>query len=358
MEDKNKNVFGWILVCISFVLIVSCICSGLLKKESENEFISNNEIDENMEKENVVEEDNKQESTKYISEESGNNVEVIRLTKDNQEIEFNNQLIQLKIDENSIYLNNEVVGKNYEYENVNIIIDKKFIILFWPGAQAGNLILGYINEDLEYIEADKWLDNNINAINNLHYYNDKLYGQMSVRGKYNNEWNEYDYDFKNIEFVYENKKLKINESMIIYELEAMKEDDEYELKSQSFMFNGNMVHMKLNTIDEYHSDLYINDKKVATYDNNRVTVYVMDKYMIISCLCSACGERVIGYINENLDHFGLDISIFNTDYDAGIYQEKGKIVADKAINDVELCGNSKKIEFVYEKGKLTVKDVK
>ncbi len=363
MEEKRKNILIGILIGIIVILIGVFCYLGFIKKSSNikstndnNQQVNTNNSMSDNEKENDKNNENKSENN--LNRDNGNNIEVIGLTVNNQEIKFNNQIIEIKIDENNIYLNNKMVGKNYGYDNINAIIDQKFIILFWPGAQAGNLILGYINEDLEYVDSDKWLDNSINAINNLHYYNYKLYGEMSVRSKYNNERNEYDYDFKNIEFVYENKKLKINKSMIIYELEAMKEENEYELKSQSFMFNGNIVHMKLNTIDEYHSDLYINDKKVATYDYDHVVIYVMDKYMIISWPGTTCGELVLGYINENLDHSDLDIDIFNTDYGTGIYQENGKIVADKTINDVELCGSRKKIEFVYLNRKLITKDVK
>ncbi len=324
-------------------------CLLLVKKDTGyNPNDSEQKDTEVKQKDNKVEEDNNQESTKYISEDNENNIEVIKLTQNNQEIEFNKQIIQLKIDESNIYLNNKAISKNNGYDNINIIIDDKYIMLFWPGAQAGNYILGYINEDLEYIESDKWFDDSVIAVNNLHYYNDILYGQIIMRGKYNNELNEYNISTKNIEFVYENKKLRFNETINIYELNE---------NEQSLTFNGNKVYLKLVSIDDIHSDLYINDKKLVTINYDPIIVYVMDKYMIIAS-GNQCGEHILGYINENLDYADMEISIYDTDYEAGIYQEKDKIIANEAINDVELCGGRKKIEFVYENGKVDVKEVK
>ncbi len=131
---------------------------------------------------------------------------------------------------------------------------------------------------------------------------------------------------------------------------------------KQFVFNGKTI--KLNLVYTNNGgEIYLNDKKVDTIEwSGELVLYITEKYILFSWPGTTCGEIIVGYINENGNYVGelLTSLTYKDDDDTffGIYKENDKIIGYAVVNEPELCGSKQKIEFVYDKGKLTVKDVK
>ncbi len=136
---------------------------------------------------------------------------------------------------------------------------------------------------------------------------------------------------------------------------------EIDENDKEFKFNGKTLNMKVIDNSDEHSGLYFNGKIVAN-DYGHYFLYITEKFILVSWPGTTCGELVVGYINENGNYVGelLTSLTYKDDDDTffGIYKENDKIIGYAVVNEPELCGDSNKIEFVYDKGKLTVKDVK
>jgi biopolymer transport protein ExbD len=101
-----------------------------------------------------------------------------------------------------------------------------------------------------------------------------------------------------------------------------------------------------------NSDLYINNKKVATLDYSNVTVSVVSKYLIVEWPGAQIGSLALGYINENGEYYdiGVENSIHN------IYEENGKIYGYKDPMDLEK--DPIKVEIVFNGSNIKIEEVK
>ena len=97
----------------------------------------------------------------------------------------------------------------YDYDNIYLYVTSKYILISWPGAQAGEIILGYINEDGKYFEfrAGEFVD--------LYQDDNKLIGYLCQNEEIKMNDGQTIIDFcsskKKTEFVYENNKLTTKE---------------------------------------------------------------------------------------------------------------------------------------------------
>lgn len=110
--------------------------------------------------------------------------------------------------------------------------------------------------------------------------------------------------------------------------------------------------------DDNLYDLYINDKVVKTLDSNEVEVYVIDKFLLVVLRGGQCfGGVPLGAINEDGEYVNINKNNHVNIYD--IHLENNKVVAKaEKSNEYDYCGESEKVELVYNKSSIEMKKIK
>lgn len=131
-------------------------------------------------------------------------------------------------------------------------------------------------------------------------------------------------------------------------------------KSQDIKVNGKVLKIKIiGKNDGLNGDLYVNDKVIHTFDYDHVSVYVLDKYLLIVWQGGQClGAVKLGAINENGEYISIDSdSAYVNIYD--IHSENGKVLAKAQISDdYDLCGPEVKVELTYDEKNVIIKKAK
>ena len=126
----------------------------------------------------------------------------------------------------------------------------------------------------------------------------------------------------------------------------------------------------ISTNDGLNGDLYIDDKKITTYEYSDLEVYLANKFIIIVWGGSQCGELILGYINEEGEYLdkptGITIEgLRNQDGELFIendnliyfYLESGKLFGSVSYsNEYDVCAYTKKTEFAYNDKKIETKE--
>jgi len=246
------------------------------------------------------------------------------LTKINRTVELGDDSVQMKLVDGSIYLNDKKV-KSGKYSNITVLSMDNFIIL-----QYGDEVIGFINENKEYI------DKSYGDITNIHFEDDResIIGIKSSDDKYNT-----------VEIEYLKTKLNIYETVSRFELN--------ENTNLAVKFNGNSF------IKVSNNNLYLNDKLIKEFkvDGEYAPdkIYVMDKYILLVRQGGQCAAGiVVGAINEKGDYINVDTNGHVNIY--GIHIENGMVVAKAQISsDDEYCGTEEKIELVYNTSSINMK---
>lgn len=126
----------------------------------------------------------------------------------------------------------------------------------------------------------------------------------------------------------------------------------------------------ISTNDGLNGDLYIDDKKITTYEYSDLEVYLANKFIIIVWGGSQCGELILGYINEAGEYLdepaGIVIEglrnqdgelVIENDSLIYFYLESGKLFGSVSYsNEYDLCAYTKKTEFAYNDKKIEMKE--
>lgn len=148
----------------------------------------------------------------------------------------------------------------------------------------------------------------------------------------------------------------------IYIYDAIKNDvqsKQLTKNNQSIKLNNKDIKVKLISMnDGLNGDLYINDKKVATFDYDQAQIYITEKFAVIAWQGGQCrGDVLIGAINENGEYININSNKYVNCY--GIHIENGKILAKaQKSNEYDVCGEEEKIELVYDTKTVEMKKAK
>lgn len=354
MENKEiKSNNGIIIGVMAFIIIVLaglCIYLLFIKKDegvvdnnnqnnvvdSGNDNYTNNNNQHRNEKIEIIKHVNSYVGDLYLDSDGkcyfslsnnvGNNANLKSIK--NKQVRYTN------IEKNSNYQSDYLDAISFDnmYEDINYVKDGQagygYFILYAPGTGL------YLISD-EAIEQDGSLELMLpNVLKRINY--SSVGSESSQDGV--------------ISYVIDNNNNKIYlHDAVLNDIKGI----ELTESSQTVFFNNKNINMKFVTNNGSKGDLFIDDKKIATFDYNHLIVYVTNKFIAISWPGAQCGELIVGYINEE------NKFLESNDFIENLHYENGKVIGMLSYdNEYDLCAGRKKVEIIYAKNSVTTKDVK
>ena len=339
MKD-NKSILIEILIGIIIILMGLYIYLTFLKKEEIK--IVNDDIKQNNANSFVVKKSVESFYFNVLLDTEGNTYFGI---KDISNLVNNNKLANL--------FNN---AKTYSYNNKNEKLVKidlqniKDIKTINKGNDGGKYIFFLDQYDKLYALFDFDIKNTgditpltdevLNKVSSVYpVCNDNVcdvYVDINIEGKK---------EIISLYDLFENNLINKKGNNLTYELRKIKLDESNQIVS----FQN--VKVKLKRIN---NKLYIDDKIIT--DTDGYYVYIANNFMILTS-DGQVSENIEGYITDKLNFVDSD---GNYGISSPIYMEKNMFFANVRNCDCVSCDcdNFKKIEFIYENGNLTIKEVK
>ena len=158
-KDRKKNLLLAIILIVGSVLIAMGLYFLFSKKEETPVKPTNptSEIDVSKDKIELVIDDMHEDMARTI--ELGNNFYTFKLIKNENE-------------KYELYLNDEKI-ETLDYSTVTVYLVDRYLIVSWPGAQAGKLTLGYVNDLGNYISIHEK-----NSIYDIYFESGFMYGNV------------------------------------------------------------------------------------------------------------------------------------------------------------------------------------
>lgn len=164
---KNNFVIGFIIGLIIVALLTLIYFVFIKKEDKPQDVVPNNTNTEEVEP--VVKSDKIE---LLVEGESGESVDSIKLGNNT----YNFKLAKNNAEKYELYLNNERIDL-VDYSSLVIKVVGKNLIVEWPGAQAGSLAIGYVDENSSYYNLF-----NDKTLLNIREDNGKLYCDIEVSG--------------------------------------------------------------------------------------------------------------------------------------------------------------------------------
>ncbi len=334
VKEKKKNILIGVLIAIIIILIGLCVYLAFIKKDS------------------VVE---KKSETKTVDNDENNSVEYqkfeklerIELSKISKGIIVDEKIFDLEMKNQKLYINSKEVDADYAYVAFDPRSEDYYMILTSGASQIGEVIVGYVDDKMNFVEENDWY-----VINKLYFgdYN-YIYAKKfacDVGLDTCDNWSD-------IELVYENGKFNIYELVPRYEID----DNNNPL---SVVFNNKEIKFKIQD-----DNLYLNNKKIEAKEefiDIPNVIYVTEKFILIASNGGQCdGDVILGAVNENNEYIDVDINdrlIEITKSVGHIHYKNNKIIGlFEQSDEYDLCvGAEIEREIIYNKDKIIVKEVK